>query len=91
MNNTRLTAIAERKATLATLAELDRTRLAVALHGIRTIVRPTPTTESLTRARPTAAMLVGLAAPLLGMPRLARWLRFGALALTIYRIARNWR
>jgi len=36
-------------------------------------------------------MLVGLAAPLLGMPRLARWLRFGALALTIYRIARNWR
>lgn len=91
MSSARLAAIAEHKAMLATRAELDRTRLAVAMHGIRAIIAPTPTTQSLTRARPWAVKLVGLVGPLLGMPRLARWVRIGALALTAYRIARNWR
>lgn len=90
MSMARLAAIAEHKALLATRAELDRTRLALALHAVRGIVVPAPSTESLARAKPTAALLVGLAAPLIGMPRLARWLRFGSLALAVYRIARNW-
>jgi hypothetical protein len=36
-------------------------------------------------------MLIGVAAPVLGLPRLARWLRATTLALTIYRIVRQWR
>lgn len=90
MSTARLVAIAEHKALLATQAELDRTRLALALHAVRGIIVPAPSAESLSRARPTAAMLVGLAAPLIGMPRLARWLRIGSLGLAAYRIARNW-
>lgn len=86
----RLAPVAERKALLATRAELDRARVALAMHGVRAIVAPTPSTESLTRAKPLAAILVGLAGPLVGMPRLARWLRVGALALAAYRIAQNW-
>jgi hypothetical protein len=36
-------------------------------------------------------MLIGVAAPVLGLPRLARWLRAATLALTVYRIVRRWR
>lgn len=90
MSAARLAAIAERKALFATRAELDRTRVVFALHGIRAIVAPTPSVESLARARPAAAMLVGLVGPLVGTPRLARWLRIGSLALAAYRIARSW-
>ena len=35
-------------------------------------------------------MIVGFVAPLFGMKRFARWVRFGSLALTVYRIARGW-
>jgi hypothetical protein len=91
MSSARLAAIAERKALLATRAELDRARVTFAVHGVRAIVAPSPAAESLARARPTAALLVGLAGPLVGQPRLARWLRIASLALAAYRIARNWR
>jgi hypothetical protein len=90
MSSARLATITERKALLVTRCELDRVRVTLAVHGIRAIVAPAPSTESLTRAKPMAAMLVGLAGPLLGMPRLARWLRVGTLALAAYRIARSW-
>ncbi len=72
-------AVADRKALLATRAQLDRTRMTIAIHDIKAIVRP------------TAAMIVGFAAPLFGWKRLARWVRFTSAALTIFRILRNWR
>ena len=82
---------AERKALLATRAELDRTRLTFAVHEIKAIVSPASDTDRVGSARPLAAMLVALLGPFAGAPRLARWLRFASLTLTALRIARNWR
>jgi hypothetical protein len=90
MSHARLEAIAERKALLATRAELDRARVTLAMHSLRDIVSPAPSAESLARAKPAAATLVALGGAFLGMPRLARWLRVGSLALAAYRIARSW-
>jgi hypothetical protein len=91
MISDRLASLAERKALLVTRAQLDRTRLALATHQIRSIVRPAPNAARSAAARPAAAMLVGLAVPLLGVGRFARWVRFASFALTAYRVARNWR
>ena len=82
---------AERKALLATRAELDRARLTFAVHEIKAVVSPRSDTDRVGSARPLAAMLVGILGPLAGAPRLARWLRFASLALVALRIARNWR
>lgn len=83
------TALAERKALLVARTELDRMRLTAAAHDVQAIVLPHRGGGSERRA--SAAMLIGVAAPVLGMPRLARWLRATTLALTIYRIVRQWR
>jgi MFS superfamily sulfate permease-like transporter len=91
VTSARLAALAERKALLVTRAQLDRTRLALATHQIRAIVRPASDAVHGARLRPVATMLVGLAVPLLGMRRFARWVRFASFALTAYRVARNWR
>ncbi len=80
--------IAERKALLVSRAELDRMRLTAAAREVRAIALPRRTG---TERRAGAAMLIGVAAPVLGLPRLARWLRATSLALTIYRIVRHWR
>ena len=82
---------AERKALLATRAELDRMRLALAVNEIKASVSPASDTDRVGSARPLAAMLVNLLGPLAGAPRLARWLRVASLALVALRIARNWR
>lgn len=91
MSGTRGAEGAERKALLATRAELDRTRVALAAHEIRMIVAPLPAAESVARVRPLAAMFVRFAGPFLGGPRLARWLRVASFALVGLRIARGWR
>ena len=44
-----------------------------------------------TSRRPSVVRLVGIAATLIGVTRVARLLRFMSVALTAYRIARNWR
>jgi hypothetical protein len=87
----RLAELAERKAQLAAHAELDRAYLALAIHDVRTIVAPTASSARLASARPTASMLVGFVAPILGGHRFSRWLRIASMALAAYRIARNWR
>jgi hypothetical protein len=84
-------AIAERKALLATRAELDRLRVTLAARDVRTIVKPIASAGSFVRSRPMATMLVGLGGPLLGLPRLGRWVRIGSLLLTGWRIMRSWR
>jgi hypothetical protein len=82
--------IAERKALLVSRAELDRLRLTAAARDVRAIVLPHRGGTG-TERRASAAMLIGVAAPVLGLPRLARWLRATTLALTVYRIIRQWR
>lgn len=91
MDSTRVTAIADRKALLGTRAELDRTRMTLALREVKAIIHPAPDAARSAAFRPTAAMIVGFAAPLLGMRRFARWVRFASLALTGYRVASSWR
>ena len=91
MTSAHQTALADRKALLVTRAELDRTRMSIALHDVRAIVRPPPDPARSAAFRPTAAMIVGVAAPILGMNRFARWVRFASLGLAAYRIASSWR
>lgn len=91
MSSVPRTAIAERKALLATRAELDRLRVTIAARDVRTIVKPIASAESLIRSRPMATLLVALGGQLLGLPRLARWVRIGSLLLAGWRILRSWR
>lgn len=82
--------VAERKALLVSRVELDRLRLAAAARDVQSVILPRRGDASAGR-RNSAAMLIGIAAPALGLPRLARWLRAATLTLTIYRIVRQWR
>jgi hypothetical protein len=82
--------IAERKALLVSRAALDRLRFTAAARDVRSLVLP-HRGEAGEGRRASAAMLIGVAAPVLGLPRLARWLRAATLALTVYRIVRRWR
>ena len=90
MNTPALTALAERKALLVTRSQLDRTRMTLAVYEIRAIVRPTPDSARTAAFRPTAAMILGFAVPLLGMRRISRWVRVASVGLTVFRIARSW-
>jgi hypothetical protein len=81
---------AERKALLATRAELDRQRVLLAVYEIRSIVSPSSVTDRIAGARPLAATLITLLGPIAGANRVARWLRYSSLALVALRLARNW-
>jgi len=83
--------VADRRALLATRAELDRARMSLAIHEVRAIVAP-PSDPARSRAtRPLAALAVGLIAPAIGMSRFGRWLRIASWAFAAFRVARNWR
>jgi len=82
---------AERKALLATRAELDRQRVALAVHEIKAIVAPSSVGDRVDSALPIAATIISLMGPLVGRHRLARWLRVASFTLVAIRLARNWR
>jgi hypothetical protein len=82
---------AERKALLATRAELDRARISLTVRQIRTIVAPAPPADRVGRLRPAAGFLTAIVGAAAGAPRLARWLRFATFALAAVRVVRNWR
>ena len=82
---------AERKALLATRAELDRQRVMLSVYEIRSIVSPSSVTDRVAGARPLAATLITLLGPIAGANRVARWLRYASLALVGLRLARSWR
>ena len=81
---------AERKALLSTRAELDRQRVLLAVYEVRAIVSPTSVTGRIAGARPLAATLITLMAPIAGAHRVTRWLRYASLALVALRLARSW-
>jgi len=89
---TRLTAsaIAERKAQLATRAALERMRLSLALHSARTALMQPPGATAAFR-RPLVAILIGFAAKRVGSAKLRRWLRIASLATVAYRIVSSFR
>jgi len=82
---------AERKALLAVRAELDRQRVALAVHEIKAIIAPSSVDARVDSARPIAATVISLMGPLVGRRRLALWLRVASFALVAVRLARNWR
>ena len=81
---------AERKALLVVRAELDRQRVALAMHEIKAIVVPSSVGDRVDSARPIAAAAISLMRPLVGRRRLALWLRVASFALVAIRLARNW-
>ena len=83
--------IADRRSLLAARAELDRARVTLALHDVRSIVIPPPSGARSAAVRPAVAMLVRFLGPAIGMSRFGRWLRVASWALAAWRIARNWR
>jgi len=83
--------ILDRKSLLAARAQFDRAQMTVAVHDIRTVVSPPSGRAQGPMARNGAALLIGLAAPLVGPSRLGRWLRIASWTLAAIRIARNWR
>jgi hypothetical protein len=82
---------AERKALLATRAELDRTRVALAIHDIKAVVMPAREFGTAEHFKPTASVLVRILGPIAGASRLGRWLRIASVVLTGVRIVRNWK
>ena len=82
---------AERKALLATRAEFDRQRVALAVHEVKALVSPSSVADRVASARPLAATLVMLMGPIAGAHRLAQWLRYASFALMALRLARSWR
>lgn len=83
--------IADRKALLMAHAELDRSKVSLAVMEIRAIVAPEPAAERLARMRPGVATVLSLVAPMLGANRVTRLLRFTSIALMALRVARNWK
>jgi hypothetical protein len=90
VSDARREAIANRKALLIAHAELDRSKVTLAILEVKSIVSPELPHGRMARARPTASMILGLAAPLLGTSRIMRLLRLASLALMALRIARKW-
>ena len=82
---------ADRKALLMVRAELDRQRVALAMHEIKAIVVPSSVGDRVDSARPIAAAAISLMGPLVGRRRLGLWLRVASFALVAIRLARNWR
>lgn len=83
--------IADRRTLLAARAELDRARVTLALHEVRSIVIPQPDAAKGAAVRPAARLLIGLIAPAIGMSRFGRWVRIASWAVAAWRVARNWR
>jgi hypothetical protein len=87
-----LARIAHRKSLLVSRAELERIQLTLQAHELHALVMP-PRTARARGSRPgaIAAAVVGIGLPLMGRHRLSRLLRGVSLALTAWRVARNWR
>ena len=81
---------AERKALLATRAELDRHRVMLAVHEVKGIVSPSSVTDRAESIRPLASMILTVLGPFAGARRLSRWLRYGSFGLTALRLVRDW-
>jgi hypothetical protein len=61
------------------------------VHEIRGRIAPRASGERVAGIRPIAAMIVRVVAPLLGVAKLARWLRIASIAMVCARIVHDWR
>jgi hypothetical protein len=82
---------AERKALLATRAELDRHRVLLSVLEVKAVVAPSTVADRAESIRPFASIILSILGPFAGMRRLSRWLRYASFGMTALRIARDWR
>lgn len=78
-----------KKELLIAQAEFDRIALAMALHDVRRLVRPSHEGARRASDNSTASRILAFAAPLLGTARMSRVVRALSIALTIYRFLRK--
>lgn len=78
-----------RKTLLIAQAEIDRLAVAMALHDVRRVIRPSLDTSRRSTAGSTASKLLAFAAPIFGAARMSRVVRALSIALTIYRFLRG--
>lgn len=87
----RLDELAARKELVVARLQLQRMETALRVTEVREALRPASTIGSAI-ARPAAVIgILDLVAPLFGLGRIARWARVGAIAMVVFKIARNWR
>ena len=91
MSGSTAVARAEKKALLATRAELDRQRVMLSLLEVKSIVSPSTVSDRAESIRPFASIILSILGPFAGMRRLSRWLRYASFGMTALRIARDWR
>ena len=80
---------ARRKSLLAAQAHLQRIQARMAWHDVREIIAPphlAPARGS--HVRSIAAVLIGIAVPVFGLPRLGRILRTFSIGMMIMRVVR---
>ena len=85
----RLDDLEAKKQLLIAQAEFDRIRLALAIHDVRRIVRPSVDARG-PAAHSAAARILGFATPVLGASRAGRIVRALSIALSMYRFLRGW-
>ena len=83
---------ARRKSLLAAQAHLQRIQARIAWHDVMEVVSPPRLAPARgDRARSIAAVLIGIAVPVFGLPRLGRILRTFSIGMMIMRIVRGLR
>ena len=89
--SSRLDVLSDRKTLLVTRLQLQRLEVSLRASELREALRPANLIGG-SFAQPAALVaIVETIAPILGLRRLARWTRLGAVAMVLFRIVRNWR
>lgn len=83
--------IARRKSLLAAQAHLQRIQARMAWHDVKEVILPPHVPARGDRVRSIAAVLIGFAVPLFGLPRLGRILRTLSIGVMIMRVVRGLR
>lgn len=85
----RLGDLVAKKELLIAQSEVDRITLALAVHDIRRIVRPSLDPAQRTAAGSTAARVLGFVLPMLGRFQAGRLLRAMSIGLAVFRFLRG--
>ena len=78
-------------ALLIAQAELDRLKLALAVHDVRAIARPPIAAAARSAAQASATKVLAFALPIFGFARAGRIVRVLSIGVSIYRMLRAWR
>ena len=81
--------LASKKALVIARADLARVEMSRAWHDLRDAVAPPPADARSTTVRRTAALLIAIAAPVVGRSKFVRVLRYASIALAAFRAVRS--